>query len=89
MDLSLYLDTTQAARLLSLSRAQVSALCKRGTLASERVGRNYLILRRDLDSYLSAPQRKFAPQTKNIGRYARKKKAKPAKKQGKIKRFAA
>lgn len=43
-----YVSTMQAAKITGLDRTQVFRLIKNGTIPAERVGRNYIIRKKDL-----------------------------------------
>jgi len=60
------LTTGQAAKALSLTRQQISALCKAGTIkASKITARLYLIPASEVERYRTAEKRKYAPARKN------------------------
>lgn len=50
--LSPFLTTTEVAHLLKVSRNTVPELCRRGEIKARRVGRQWRILKTDLDVYM-------------------------------------
>jgi len=69
MDVKNFLTTKQVAEELGISVAQVCALCQREALSSIRVGRSYLIYPSSVKKYKTSDARKYAPNTKKVGRY--------------------
>lgn len=47
-----FYSTTEVAQLLHISREAVFKKIQKGQLRAEKIGRNYAILKEDLDAYL-------------------------------------
>lgn len=63
-DKSEYISTSQAADMLNISRVAVFKRIKSGKLKAEKVGRNYIIKRSDLNKNNSSTKLKLSKKTK-------------------------
>ena len=59
------LTTTEAAEILGIDRAAVSALIRRGRLQAEKPGRDYLITEAALTAYQATRRRPGRPKKEN------------------------
>lgn len=52
-----YISTTEAAELLGCTDRRVRAALKAGLLAGERIGRDWVVNRKSVQSYRDSPKR--------------------------------